>query len=361
MLRNLSMILNMHENTHMLDDIISYHAPSGIQLFIMHDSEKPYEMPSKFEKFTNVYYRHMPNASYADRVAAALRDINTEYCVFRSDRRHQCNRILKKCVDFLKRNTEYSSASGIWLRNDLTPDYGTELISKDGLHDDVFTRVTNQALVYQPPYYNVSRTNLIRVFSAVYPYLNERVSNIYYAEYINAFLLFFTGKTMQFEKFAGICQNKLSPSAYVDEYFKVIHCFSDPEIAKYIEVVLRKSLTTFGFSVDGLHEALESFLHSMLIYYVVHRVNIFTKKNKSLSTFWYMENLFNMLNNVVEKDSKTIESYLRIFMMENFCRKVSFDDVKPNFSDADFAEIKAILVVIEKINKKYNSLQETVK
>ncbi len=356
MLKDLSMLLNIKENNYMLDNIIEYHAHTGIKLYVIHDSKEAYSLPSKYNNKGNIYYYHMPNVPQLERINFALKHVTTEFCVFRGDRRHQCNTILETCLQFLKENPDFSSASGIWLRSDFTPDYGIELISKDGIEDNVIDRVRNQFLAYQPPYYNVSKTALCKVFYDIISHVEEKISNIYYVEYIHAFLLFFTGKTAQFANFAGIVQDKKHATSYVSQWYKAINIFNDEELSMYVSAIIKMTLKSYNFSVEYFEESFHAFHRAMIIYFIIHRVNTYEYKNETALTFGYLENSFAMLNKRIKQDKNLLEYYLRSLMTENFCRNIKFNSVKDKFEQIDFIEIKNIADMINNINEKYAKL-----
>ncbi len=350
MFSDLSMIIPMKDNCHMLDTILRYHAPTGANIYIVHDTIEKYELPKELCNLKNIHYFHMPQVPYIDRVLMALEHINTEYCVFRADRRHQSNASMLTCMEFLKENPEYSSASNLWLMNDLSLSHSSELISENGEQDSPLERVENQVLSYQPPYYNMQRTTLIRAFFDVLKRVRVKIPNIYIHEHIHAFLCFFTGKTKQFAGFGGIIQNKRKAAAYADEWYEAIQTFHSVEETDFLSMILENVLKKHGFAHEKIGEALKIYHSAAATRFILYRINLYISQKENILSFGYMKDMYAMLNNKTPRNDKSIESYLRVLMAVDSDCKASIKHVKHNFSDKDQEELQTLCHMMHTID-----------
>ncbi len=349
MFRDLSMIIPMKENNYMIDTLLQYHAPTGIKIYIVHDSKQEYTVPKQLNVLGNIHYFRMPNVSYNERVSFALEHIDTEYCVFRADRRHQSTASLQNALHFLRENEGYSSASGIWLNQNLTLYHCSELISSNGELDDVLARLEGQGLSYQPPYYNVQKTSLIRVYFDTLKRIDTRIPNIFYHEHIHAFLCFFTGKTKQFPSLAGVIQNKRKPAEYAMDWFKAMDIFNSAEDTEFVAIVLKNVLKKHAYSHENVHVALQVYLAAVALRFVIYRINLYGYSQEKVQSFGYMEDMYELLNSADASQEKLIRKFLRAFMALDYDCKSTFEHVKGGFSTEDFAEFKNIHKIMESI------------
>ncbi len=351
MLRDLSMILLIRENSHMLDEIIHYHAPTNIQLYVSHDCEEPYPI-EEFRKYPNVKYIHTNNVTVYDRTASILPQITTEFCVFRADRRHQSNKVLRDALEFLQHNPEYSSGSGVWLNENLTIYHSLGIITDNGEEEDVVTRVENLGLSFQPPFYNVQRTNLIRAFYDMLPHIQKKIKNIYYLEYLHAFICYYTGKTKQLANFGGIVQDKKDFPTYINDWPKVGSLFVDEETTKYAATISRVALKKNGFPTKDIEKALEAYNNAMGLRFVLYRINGCNSGPEKVRTFGYLEKIFDMLNKKTPYDQRTVERYLRVLMSESFDFRCNLNHLMPTFAPNDIHDFEAITEMIKRIQAK---------
>ncbi len=356
MLRDLSMIFLIKENNHMLEEVVHYHAPSNIQLYISHDSEQPYPI-EKLRNYPNVKYFHVNNAntnlSMHDRTISLLPQITTEFCVFRADRRHQSNTILQKQLEFLQNNPEYSSASGVWINENLTIYHSLELITSNGEEDDPVTRVENFGLSFQPPFYNIQNTTLIKTFYEMLPHIQKKTLNAYYIEYVHAFLCHFTGKTKQFTNFGGIVQAKEEHSSYHEtDWPEIGNLLKSYELTKYTTTIARVALKKNGFSTDNLEKALKAYNQAMVLRFSLYRSYLLDLDHEKVKTFGYIEEMFNMLNKKTPYDQKKVEQYLRVLMSDCFDFRCNLNHLMRTFDTKDIIEFEALLELIKRIQAK---------
>ncbi len=352
MLEQLSMIIRIQENNHMLDDILLYHAPTGVNIYIAHDSQNPYELHGDLKKFNNINYFYMPDVNPVDRALFLLGKIKTKFCVFRGDRRHITNKSLAKSLNFLQENSDFSSASGIWIQENLCMPHMVELISKDGLHDNAYERVQYQALSYQPPYYNVYETNLAKAFFNILAQVRKKVANVYYNEFLHAFLCFFLGKTMQFKHFSGVIQEKPNIGSYRTDWHKAIYIFQDQELSAFIASTMKNHLINYGFNVSGIHEALLLFHDAMTIRFLAYRNNTYEQDGEIVKTFGDLENIYAMLNNKLQRNEKMMEYYLRAFLAKNFDVYAKFEHMQMQMKQEDMEQMDDIWQMIANIKQK---------
>ncbi len=350
MLNKTSMIIPIKDNHHMLDEIIRYHAPTGIHIYIVHDTTTPYADDIRIT-YDNVHYACMPNTSVGERVRYALETVTTPYCVFRGDRRHISNTSIHTSVRFLEDNQDYSSSSGIWLQNDLSLYYMIELLGKNGLHNDPLERVQTQALSYQLPYYNVQRTLLSKVYFEILKRIEKNIQNLYYYEYIHAFLCFFTGKTKQFTHFTGIVQDKAQPSSYREQWRTVLPIFQSVEHTEYMIEIIKSLLPEYGFSVQHIAEALRLFHANMAIRFIGYRINTVLKQEETVKSFSYMEELFAQMNQNTAQGNVLSEKYLRTLLTLSFSEYAHYKHIKHLFEKSDFSEMNAVMRMMENIKK----------
>ncbi len=350
MFNDLSMIIPMKDNNYMLDTILQYHAPTGIKIYIIHDAKQEYVVPDSYNKLGNIHYFHLPDMSYNERVFMVLEQIKTKYCVFRADRRHQSNTALHNALEFLRNNEEYSSASSIWLNGNLSLYHCSELLTGNGELEDVFARLEGQGLSYQPPYYNVQSTDLIRVYFDTLKRIQGKIPNIFYHEHVHAFLCFFTGKTKQFEGLAGVVQNKRKPAAYANEWYKAIDTFQSVEDATFVAVVLKNVLKKYGYGSENVELALQKYHAALIIRFILYRINMYATPQEKVRTFGYMEDMFSALNAGKISQENLVEKYLRVFMALDYDCKSTLDHVKHKFTDSDMEELQNIFALMETID-----------
>ncbi len=352
MLEQLSMIIRIQDNHHMLDDILLYHASTGINIYIAHDSAEPYVFHDDLKTYDNIHYYHMPKIKPVDRALFLLSKIHTDFCVFRSDRRHISNTSLAKSLDFLQDNPDFSSASGIWMQENLSIPHMVELISKSGLHENPYERVQLQALSYQPPYYNIYSSELAKAFFDIIARISHRIQNVYYNEFLHSFLCFFLGKTKQFTSFAGIIQNKPSVGAYRTDWHKVINILQDQELSSYIAITTKNVLESFGFNIKELDAALHAFHDAMTVRFLAYRNNTYAYDGESVNSFGHLENIYAMLDNKLKRNEKLMEYYLRSFLAKNFDVYAKFEHVQMHMKQEDMQQMDDIWQIIASIKQK---------
>ncbi len=356
MLRDLSMIFLIKENNHMLNEVVHYHAPTNIQLYISHDSQEPYPI-EEFRDYPNVKYFHANNAntnlSMHDRVIPLLSHITTEFCVFRADRRHQSNAILQKQLNFLQNNSTYSSASGVWLNEDLSIYYSLEILANSGEHEDPTTRVENFGLSFQPPYYNVQKIAFIKTFYEMLPYIYQKTTNAYYIEYFHAFLCHFIGKTKQFPNFGGMVQDKKKPSDYtLSDWPEIGSLLSNKELTKHTATIAKTVLKKNGFSTENIESAYEAYTKSMTLRFILYKYENCALANEKVKTFGQIEEMFHILNKKKPYNQKLVEQYLRVLMSQKFDFGCTIHHLLQTFSPADFIEVENIMNIIRHIRAK---------
>ncbi len=350
MFSDVSMIIPMKENSYMLDTILQYHAPTGMDIYILHDAKQEYTVPPCYNSLNNIHYFHLPQMPYNERVLIVLQHIKTKYCVFRADRRHQSNTSIDNALKFLRNNEDYSSASGIWFNSDLTLYHCSELLTGNGELDDVHMRLEGQGLSYQPPYYNVQRTDLIRVYFETLKRIQVKIPNIFYHEHVHAFLCFFTGKTKQFASLAGVIQNKRKPADYAQDWYKAIDTFQSMEDVKFVASILKIVLGKFGFSSDNVEQALQKYHTALALRFIIYRINMYVTPQEKVRTFGYMEDIFSMLNASQVPQENLTEKYLRVFMALDYDCKSNIDHVKHKFTDMDVKDLQNLFSIMETID-----------
>ncbi len=347
MLRELSMIIPIKENSHFLEEIIQYHTPTNINMYIMHDAIIPFILPEQY-KNANIHYFHMPSTSIYERTIAAFSKISTEYCVIRGDRRHQSNTALAQCLDFIKNNSEYTSASGIWLYQNLSIAYGVELISKAGEAENTNERLKKQSLSYQPTYYNIQKTRLLRAYFDIVSAIEEKNNNLYYHECIHAFLTFFLGKTKQLDCLAGIIQPKQKPAQHSNQVYEVIDIMKDKKEAEFILDTIKKILSQYDFVYKDIDSAFEKYHDTLIKRYTLRG---YAKKSEAskLRNSAYLEHLYSLLNSSPNTSNEEISDAFQVLLTANFYSSTKFDDIKHLFDINDFTEINNLHNMIKRL------------
>ncbi len=350
MLCELSMVLFMKDNAHMIDGIVEYHAQTRVNMYILHDAETAHFPQEIHEKYDHVHYYHFHNSTILERFHFIQNKITTEYFVFRSDRRHPTNTSLIRSVEFLKNNSEYSSVSGIWLFEDKTPTYMIELLSKSGEHDDVITRIQDSMLASQPHFYNVHRTSIMKAYIESQLKIDSVTTNIYFSEYVHKFILSFIGKTRSMHFLSGIIQDKNEHSSYYKESFDVPAILQNTSMTTEIGIIIKNILNKYNFKTERIEQALETWYETYLIILNILRSNIDHLNSGNVRTFTFMESLYHEMNTSTIPP-ELLQKYLKGYMFNSFSRNIKYQYVQHFFNEDDMDEMLTIMQLIAHYEK----------
>ena len=353
MRRDLTMTLFTYNRSHMLSEIIQYHAPTGIQLHILDASDSAFAIEKLLDLHKNVSYHHLPGTTQLERLHFILPQVTTPFFVFRADRRHVTNRSLYFSTDFLKKNDDYASATGLWLTEPyLHPYHQSELVTKNGELEDPYARTENQILSYQPSYYNVHRTDNIRRLAKIYTDITTKTANIYYHEYVQAMTNSLCGKTKQLTCLGGIVQSMDKEVDYSEAWPKTMDLAEDTELSHFLAETLYAHLQDKGFDYHELRESVLRSTQNISLRFLLYRINIAEIRKKEKNTYKYMEKVFSILNQHEIDTSKYTEKALRVLACIAFENDIAYRDLKYLFSNGDIAEQDALKTIIENCKKQ---------
>ena len=175
----LSIIIPTHNRPKYLKRILSYYSDYQIAYNIIVADSSSDEVKKVNEKtislFTNKSISHLSNYPSTIeplyKIADAVNHVNTEYCVFCADDDFITPNGINQSVDFLEKNPDFTVAHGYYIYFCLkigeegkeqfysTPPYPHESI----LFPDAEARLNYHLSNYQPTFYGVHRTSLLKM------------------------------------------------------------------------------------------------------------------------------------------------------------------------------------------------------
>lgn len=109
---DLTLIVNVHNRHNLLQRNLDYYSQFEIKTVVCDSSSEPFSLAANYNQIDYLYYR---DASYPWKLKEALLKVNTKYSVICADDDFIIADSLKKCVDFLDMNSDYSSVQGHYI------------------------------------------------------------------------------------------------------------------------------------------------------------------------------------------------------------------------------------------------------
>jgi glycosyltransferase domain-containing protein len=177
---DVSIIIPTHNNREKyLNRIVNYYNDTDIPVFICDSSHE------KTIVSTKKHHYHYPDIPYEKKMRLILNEITTPYCVICADDDFIVPDAIKKCVDFLEKNPDYSSCQGYYISFEkkgkkilFLPKYMQRIkydIDGNTIEERLYQLFPKtEMLSYSCQYYAVYRTDVMRkIFSQEY----EKVKN----------------------------------------------------------------------------------------------------------------------------------------------------------------------------------------
>ncbi len=352
MLVDISMIIPTKDRQQMLQQIIEYHAPTRMQILIADGTETPWQGEHTLTQYPRVRYFHMPEQHFHERIHSLMKYVDRPYCVLRADRRHQCNRAIAQCRDFLRKHTDYTSASGLWFwKEPLSLHYGADMVTEPWHINDPVKRVRCHALSFQPPFYNVQTRQLAQLRFRILTRLLRVTTHTYFLEFMDYFVMHFLGKTQLLTIFGGIVQNKQASVVINDEFYTTCAAFDTPALLSAAFAIIEKQLRAYNVCKKTLKEAFFAYIESLKLRFLLYTIDIRPHPFTKIAGFGHLEKVFDMLYDRTTEDKAYLSSVLQCLitiMIDNMTR---FEDVMHHFSEADFTEADHIKTLIANITK----------
>ncbi len=108
MLQNATILIPTHNRSKYLRRIMDYYSNFKVNILVCDSSSEPYAQ--KMDK--NVKYEHYKNYSYFKKMHNCIKKIKTPYTILCADDDFVIPESVKKCVEFMKKNSEYVSVEG---------------------------------------------------------------------------------------------------------------------------------------------------------------------------------------------------------------------------------------------------------
>jgi glycosyltransferase domain-containing protein len=272
MFEEITLLVPTHNRHHYLDRILSYYKDFEINVLVADSSEKEYELGKLVSK--TICYHHFPGVNLPQKLAMALKKVNTEFVVMCADDDFIVPNGILACLDFLKKRKDFASAQGNTICyhkatvNDASikfmPMYLDQLtFSING--DNSIERISALFIKYRTLFCAVHYTeNLRKAYNDAL-----HVKNLFLNEYLSGIIPISTGKHMelnifyQVREYADDSGDKLTDNLdviihapeYRHEYKEYIN-FISAAIAKEISMELPEIAT-------ALHTILESYATSL--------------------------------------------------------------------------------------------------
>ncbi len=363
MFQNVSMLIPTQNRHFMLHDIVAYHAPLGMPIYIADDSVEPYDIRPLQQHFSNVHYYHMPHVDFHNRIQLLLQNVTTPFCVFRADRRHQCNGSLAQCLRFLRKNAAYTSASALWFwETDLRPYHSHDIWANSGELDDAVARVNSHAISFQSPFYNVQRTGLARAYMGVSRDVNTLSDNFYLQEYIGAFVPFFLGKTKQFSSFGGIVQAVLTQPDYQENFIAIRDYVHDQRILSLSYDIIQRYLREAALETDikdiytfderVLQEAFVQYMKALQVRFLLYLSWPRNEKARTLHGYGYFEDIIEIIRGQRKADDDFLLQALQCLLTCVAEQRVRYQHMAHAFGASDMTEQKNIHNLIKQIRQR---------
>lgn len=344
----LTIYLPTFSRQYMLEDVIRYHATTGACIIVTDASTTAWKVPADLVR--RVDYRHTPNGTYLGRLRSIVPDIYTPFFIFRSDRRHQTNRALFQCVQYLEDNSEYTSATGIWLSEyELKPYNPIELVTRNGEIDCPYARVRASLLSYQPSYYNVLRTSHVMQLFKVWDALEVYTINGYYREYAQAFFTLLSGKMKQLDCLAGIIQDVPKGYDCTDKKREVASLLGDTALTQSLADIL------YAYLPDTQDRQCFNATISDAVDAAILRLDFYgaSGDQQIYSTVSRFKKIFHILNSDGKiQDNHYVDAVLRLLATRVLEKDFSYNDVRHSFTPSDLEEQQNILELMSICHKK---------
>ncbi len=352
MFNDISMLIITKDRSYTLLPIIKYHAQTRIPLLIADSSENASSHAATLEKTENVRYFHCPEKSFHERAIFLLEHVTTPYCVFRADRRHQCNNAIAQCLAFLKEHPDYSSASGFWtLDKSRLLYYANNVLAKPWLFDNPTERVECHALSFESPFYNVHKTALAKLRFAILADLKTLSSHVYFLEYIDYFTMFFLGKTRHLSIFGGVVQDLSEPQCYEIDFFTTAEYLADKELVLATYNVIEKHLLAYGVDRITLREAFSKYIECISLRFLLHGFERQGRDFNLVKKFGHAEKILHMIREKNPHNTPFLLNALQTLLAFMTDNSMQVSNVLHLFSDTDQEAMSEITHLMSEIGR----------
>ena len=289
-----------------LKQLISYYTNSKVHLIIADGSNEAFDH-YKYVNVSNTYfqctYLHIPSVSIHPRVKAAVELISSEFCCFIDDSDIILMSGLKKAIDFLESNTDFSSVSGdvvfsyydkVFKKcNFMTMGHWSSELILTGKSSERLIKLITEARTANL-YYCVTRTKYLKAFPLLISNIKYNFSGTY--ELLWTAFLVINGK---FKKLDFPFLIRTGGDGY-PEPIKITKDFKDYHIpSEYIKK-----------NVDRLHEFFPNVqIETLFEFYLIHNTRLNKKYKEDLR---FSKLLFNFDNYFMMFKYTYVGSILRI-------------------------------------------------
>lgn len=346
MFKNVTIIIPSYNRHRQLERLLDYYSNYKISIIVGDSTLKPFP---NLRKYKNVKYFHYPNYSYAKKIPLIYNKVKTKYVIFCGDDDFVIPKSIKKCIDFLEKNDDYSSAHGHYLRfidykNGELKVFPAYLNSIDIDIDSNIpsVRLHQLSINYMQLFYSVTRTRDIRELTKHLIDTND-IKNDNLIELLQAIILCINGKSKIFPFI--YCMREHTPDStgtYTDslEVISVKKRYKK-QYAAWIEIIvnqlIKKEKLRRDEALKKVNLSIEAFLKGLLIKFPFITINLVkVKKVINDITLGIALKVYNLTINKTDLRILKKHAYSKlsgkpvIDEVENYIRKYSISNQYDN-------------------------------
>lgn len=208
-----TIILTPHNRPKHLFRVLKYYQTYDIKIIIVDSSINKYDL--WLPKSDNIIYHHCPSQAYAKKIKFALNLVTTPYVMLHAEDDFYIPDSIRKCLNFLDKNKEYSSCQGMFTSFCIKENRIKHKISyyfsfRRNVNESLPTnRIISLTNTYFQLFYAIHRTNsLIETFK----FAEKKITNLFAIEILIGFSSLIQGKHKVLDDFYG-CREIIPNSA----------------------------------------------------------------------------------------------------------------------------------------------------
>lgn len=289
MTNKLTLLIPTHNRHRYLSRALAYYSELDIHIIVADSTPEPFKQISLYPK---VEYLHFPGVSYSSKLPSSLLHVTTPYIVMCADDDFIIINTLKKCLDFLENNSDYSVAMGSVIyfslisnhtKVALAPVYKGEL-EYHIKEEDSFNRVHALFSNYRTVYYGLHRTEVLKT-----AFLHtEKTQNLLLYEYISGLYPLIAGKVMAFTDLYQVREYIGIPQSGITNIDKI---FTEEKIRNEYENLLDQQSAVIAQRTGQTINIVKSNLNRSLEKYARHYelpFHLYVKSRLKMWMVWFL-------------------------------------------------------------------------
>ncbi len=335
-----TIIIPTYNRHRQLERILDYYSGYKFQILVADSTNSAFPKAAKYKR---VKYFHYPKVGYSDKLPLIYQKVKTDYVLFCADDDFVVPEGIKKCVKFLEKNSDYTSAHGHYVFFEPKVDkrikvypfylYATNI--------DIYgytpsERVKQVLSPYMQLLYAVTRTKDIKeVFKILKN--NSKIKNDNLVEMLQTIVLCINGKSKTLPVFYCARENTPNSARTFTDDLDIIA--TDKKYTKeysiWIEAIAeqlsKKGLLKHAEAEIQVKEAIDAYLQGLLIKLPFFNIHILqTQRILNMISFGLAKKIYNAIlpsdnqlnlkkhafrKSQGKQEFKKIESYIKKYVL----------------------------------------------